>query len=115
MVVSFGALGNPLWTREVQSLAKLHRQYSKDGLVVVAVFQDQDKKAVKAFAQKQKLSFIITIDQKSLKGAERYKISTMPTTYFLDRQHKVAWVQVGFSETAEPAYRKQAARLIQFR
>ncbi|MCC6444576.1 MAG: TlpA family protein disulfide reductase [Armatimonadetes bacterium] len=112
MVISFGTLGNPFWTREVQLLEKLHQQRSKDGLVVVAVALDQDKEAVKAFAEKQKLSFITTIDQKNLKGAELYKLSALPTTYFLDRQHKVTKIQVGFSKAAEPVYTSEADKLM---
>jgi len=112
MVISFGTLGNPFWAREVQTLEKLHQQYSKDGLVVVAVALDQDKEAVKAFAEKQNLSFVVAVDQKSLKGAELYRLSALPTTYFLDRAHKVNGVQIGFSKVHEPVFAKEAEKLM---
>jgi hypothetical protein len=52
VVLSFGNIGNPFWTREVQFLEKLHQQYASKGVVIVAVALDTDKQAVKAFVDK---------------------------------------------------------------
>ncbi len=113
MVLSFGNIGNPFWTREVQFLEKLHQQYASKGVVIVAVALDTDKQAVKAFVDKYKLTLPVAVDSEKLTGAELYKVTALPTTIFTDRAHKVTLRQIGFSKQHENLFEEEIRKLAQ--
>lgn len=113
MVLSFGSIGNPFWAREVQFLEKLHQQYAPKGIVVVGIALDSDKEAVRAFVEKHKLTFPVAVDDEKLTGAERYRITALPTTLFLDRNHRVTMRQLGFSRQHERLFEQEVQKLAQ--
>jgi peroxiredoxin len=113
VVLSFGNIGNPFWTREVQFLEKLHQQYASKGVVIVAVALDTDKQAVKAFVDKYKLTLPVAVDSEKLTGAELYKVTALPTTIFTDRAHKVTLRQIGFSKQHEKLFEEEIRKLAQ--
>ncbi len=113
MVLSFGNIGNPFWTRAVQFLDKLHQQYASKGVVIVAVALDADKQAVKAWAEKNKLTLPVTVDNEKLTGADLYKVTALPTTIFTDRSHKVTMRQIGFAKGHEKLFEQEVQKLAQ--
>lgn len=113
MVLSFGNIGNPFWTRAVQFLDKMHQQYASKGVVIVAVALDSDKEAVKAFVERHKLSLPVAVDSEKLTGAELYKVTALPTTVFTDRAHKVTMRQLGFSKQHEKLFEQEIQKLAQ--
>jgi len=113
VVLSFGNIGNPFWTREVQFLEKLHQQYASKGVVIVLVALDTDKQAVKAFVDKYKLTLPVAVDSEKLTVAELYKVTALPTTIFTDRAHKVTLRQIGFSKQHEKLFEEEIRKLAQ--
>ncbi len=112
-MLSFGNIGNPFWTREVQFLEKLHQQYASKGLVVVAIALDTDKQAVKAWAEKNKLTLPVTVDTEKLAGAELYRVTALPTTLFIDRSRRVTMRQLGFAKGHEQLFEREVQKIVQ--
>ncbi|MCS6949648.1 MAG: TlpA disulfide reductase family protein [Armatimonadota bacterium] len=113
MVMVFGNIGDPFWTRAVQFLEKMHQQYASKGIVIVAIAFDQDRQAVKAFVDKHKLTLPVAVDDAKLTGAERYRITATPLTLFLDKGHRVTVRQLGFSKQHEKLFEQEIQKLVQ--
>ncbi|MCS6829655.1 MAG: TlpA disulfide reductase family protein [Armatimonadota bacterium] len=113
MVMSFGNIGNPFWTRAVQFLDKMHQQYASKGVVIFAVALDSDKQAVKAFVEKHKLTLPVAVDDEKLTGAERYRINALPMTIFTDRAHRITMRQLGFTKQHEKLFEQEIQKLAQ--
>jgi peroxiredoxin len=104
-------VSDPFWARVVQFLETLHKKYSADGLVVVAVALDQDPAAAKQFAEKNKITFPVAIDNQKMDGATKYKLSATPITLFIDRPHRIVYKQLGFAQPLEKVFASYAERI----
>ncbi|MGQ9487563.1 MAG: TlpA family protein disulfide reductase [Armatimonadota bacterium] len=113
MVLVFGNIGNPFWTRAVQFFEKLHQQYASKGVVIVAIALDTDKQAVKAFVEKNNLTLPVAVDNQKLEGANLYKVTALPTTIFTDRSHKITLRQLGFSKAHEKLFEEEVQKIAQ--
>lgn len=113
MVFSFGNIGNPFWTRAVQFLEKLHQQYASKGVVIVAVALETDKQAVKAWAEKNKITLPVAVDDDKLTGATRYRINALPMTIFTNRSHQITLRQLGFVKEHEKLFEQEIQKITQ--
>lgn len=82
-----------------QSLSQ-HEKAKSGELVVLAVNAREEVDKVKQFMQEKGFSFRVLMDKD---GAvlNRYKVHGIPTFVLIDREGKVAWVQVGFGSGTE--------------
>lgn len=77
------------------AMEELQQRFGKDGLVVLAVNLDEDKSAMEDFLKHNKVSFTVVRDgAKKLVGT--VNISSMPSSFILGRDGKVAAVHKGF-------------------
>jgi len=87
----------------------MHRQYGKDGLVIVAVNMDQVRGDADAFLQKYPAEFKVHFDPEG-QLAPRFKVRGMPTSALLGRDGKVLLIHEGFkskdADDLEQAIRK---------
>jgi thiol-disulfide isomerase/thioredoxin len=73
----------------------LHQKYGKDGLVIIAVNLDDKREQMQEFLTQHTASFPIVRDAaKKLVGA--VNIGSMPSSFVVDRQGKIATVHSGF-------------------
>lgn len=73
----------------------LHKKYGEKGFVILAVNVDETTAAMKDFLKEHAASFAIVHDTtKKLVGTAN--ISSMPTSFMLDKEGKVAAVHKGF-------------------
>lgn len=110
--MTFGLISDPFWTRVVQSLEKLHKKYSADGLVVVGIALDQDPAAVRKFAEQAGVTFPMAVDNQRMDGATKYKLSATPITIFVDRPHRIVYKQLGFAAPLEAVFAQQAEKIV---
>lgn len=82
-------------------------------MIIVAIALDADKQAVKAFVEKHKLTLPVAVDDEKLTGAERYRISALPTTLFLDRSHRITMRQLGFTKQHEKLFEDETKKILQ--
>jgi thiol-disulfide isomerase/thioredoxin len=73
----------------------LHKKYGEKGFVILAVNVDETSEAMKDFLKEHKASFTIVHDKtKKLVGTAN--ISSMPTSFMLDKEGRIAAVHKGF-------------------
>jgi thiol-disulfide isomerase/thioredoxin len=86
----------------------MHRQYGKDGLVIIAVNMDQVRGEADGFLQKYPAEFKVHFDPQGLL-APRFKVRGMPTSALLGRNGEVLMIHEGF-KSKDAAALEQAIR-----
>ena len=82
---------------EMPALVRAYEQHRTEGFVVLAInltFQDA-LPAVKAFAQEFDMSFPVLLDETGAVTNDLYQSRGLPTSIFVDREGRVARVQIG--------------------
>lgn len=92
-------------------MKKMQQQYGKDGLVIIAVNVDQDKKLADKFLSEFKPEFNVLFD-KDGKLAEDFKVSSMPSSYVLDREGKPRFKHKGFHLEKQSQYETELNSLL---
>lgn len=81
---------------EMPDFQQLHKKYLADkNVVILSVNNDGDLKLVKKFMAERKYDFTVLEDEKYLQTAE---VNSFPTTWFIDREGKIAFVKIGASD-----------------
>lgn len=83
---------------ELPHLQRLSRELANDGLVVVGVSVDRESDNVRSFVRRLGLTFPIVHDEQHV-VADRYRPTTMPTSYIIDRDGVVRFVHQGFQSS----------------
>lgn len=89
----------------------MHEKYGKDGLAIIAVNVDQEKKLADAFLAEYNPAFTLLFDSKG-ELASQFKVQTMPSSYLLDRQGKPRFKHLGFHEAKREQYEKEFQQLL---
>jgi peroxiredoxin len=80
---------------EMLSMVGLHQTYKDAGLEVVAVASDvQGMEVVQPFVMRQRLSFTTLLDGMG-QVTRLYGVTSLPTTYLLDRDGRIVTVTMG--------------------
>jgi len=91
----------------------LHKRYSDDHLVVLAVNLDEDTVAARRFLQRYPATFTVAFDPQG-KVAERYGLKGMPSSYLIDKQGNIVMSHIGFrtndTDQLEERIKAQLAR-----
>lgn len=112
LVVSFGTIGDPTWTRAVRVLEELQKKNKDKNLRVFGIVPERETDKVKAWMQKQKISFQIGMELQEKQGAALYGVATLPVTYVINRSRKVVDRIVGFDKEAEKKLRDAVAAAV---
>ena len=92
-------------------MKKIHQQHQQDGLVILAVNVDQDKKLADQFLSEFNPDFKVIFD-KNGKLAEDFKVNSMPSSYVIDRQGKPRFKHKGFHGTKQNQYEGELQSLL---
>jgi thiol-disulfide isomerase/thioredoxin len=94
-------------------MEELHEQFGAKGLVILAINLDQKEADMKEFLARHPVTFPVVRDAANALVKE-VKISTMPSSFLLDRTGKVRFVHRGFKggKTREE-YRRQISELLE--
>jgi cytochrome c biogenesis protein CcmG/thiol:disulfide interchange protein DsbE len=93
------------WMQQILS------RYSDRGLVVVAINVDRDRHLAEQFLNLQNPSFPIVFDPQA-KLAERFKVSGMPASFYIDRSGAVRFAHVGFRVNERDDAERELAKLL---
>jgi len=77
------------------AMDQLQKEFAGQGLVIIAVNVDEKKSDMEDFLKDHKVSFTVVRDA-AQKLVEKAGISTMPGSFLIDRDGKVAFVHTGF-------------------
>ena len=90
-------------------MEKMQQAYKDQGLEIVAVNLDKDKKLADAFLKDKAISFTVAFDE-SGDSAKRFHLRGMPGSYLINRNGKLTASHIGFREkdkkTIETAIQK---------
>lgn len=92
-------------------MKKMQQQYGKDGLVIIAVNVDQDKKLADKFLSEFNPDFKVIFDQEG-KLSEDFKVSSMPSSFIIDKDGKPRFKHKGFHGTKTSQYETELNSLL---
>ncbi len=92
------------WMQQIQN------RYAEQGVVVVAVNVDRDRKLADRFLEELRPRFSIAWDPQG-KLAETFRVEGMPASFYLDRSGHVRYAHVGFHPEQRADYEQELARL----
>jgi thiol-disulfide isomerase/thioredoxin len=112
VVVAFYATWCPAARKMLRAVADLSRKRGDQGLVVMAVAEDEDAAAAESFAHGVGLAGPVTLDRDG-ELARRLKLTTVPALVVVGRDGAVGHVHAGYrgAETAGAVEREVAALL----
>ena len=93
------------WMQQILS------RYSDRGLVVVAINVDRDRHLAEQFLSSQNPAFPIVFDPQA-KLAERFKVSGMPASFYVDRNGAVRFTHIGFRASERDDAERELAALL---
>ena len=77
------------------AMQELHKKYSAQGLVIIAINEDEKKEDMEAFLKKFTADFAVLRDPGNRLVSE-VKIATMPSSYLLDKTGRVRAIHKGY-------------------
>jgi peroxiredoxin len=92
-------------------LQDLYQRYRQEGLVVVGASEDDEREAIGEFVQTYGAKFDTCWD-KDHATAEAFKVSTMPSSYVVDRRGRVRFVHAGYHDGEEVDVEAQVKQLL---
>ncbi len=84
---------------ELPAIAALYDRLKSKGLVVLGVDLAEKKDTVSSFVKKKGLLFPVLLDANGMVGAQ-YGVSSIPTTYVIDRNGRILGRKVGLDDLA---------------
>jgi len=94
VILNFWATWCPPCRAEMPALQEVYDARSDEGVIVLAVNQNEDPKRVDDFAAELKLTFPLLLDPGYVVN-DRYRISLLPTTFFIGRDGVIRDVVFG--------------------
>lgn len=111
VILDFWATWCPPCVEGLPTLAKIAEEFKDKNVVFYAVNQDEDEQTVQKFLKEHDLKLQVPMDKGGEVG-QKYGVSGIPTTVFIDKDGVVQAVHVGFSPQAESGYRKDLEALL---
>ncbi len=102
VLVDFWATWCEPCIKELPELEKLQQQFAARDVVIVGISLDKERKNALELASSLKLKFKLLHDPEG-KVAEAYDPPKMPSSYVIDRDGVVRFVNAGFSGAADVA------------
>jgi peroxiredoxin len=95
VLLNFWATWCPPCRAEMPSMNALYKDYREKGFEILAISSDAGSKEIVApFVEKYGLTFPVLLDPRNVVGS-RVGVRGIPTSYLLDKQGRIAGVEVG--------------------
>lgn len=94
VVLNFWATWCPPCRREMPSMERAHKRWTKEGIEIIAVNIGDDEDKIFAFTGEYDLSFTILMDPDS-SMYKIYKVPGLPTTYVIDTEGYIIYRALG--------------------
>jgi peroxiredoxin len=94
VLINFWATWCPPCRAEMPAIQEVYNRYRDRGFVVLAVDLRESDARVKDFVEQMELTFPILMDRDE-EVSERYRIRSIPTTYFVDRAGVIQDIVLG--------------------
>lgn len=94
VLINFWATWCPPCRDEMPAIQEAYDEHRDEGLVVLAVNLMESDAQVKDFVEETRLTFPILMDSRG-SVAKRYRVQSLPTTYFVDRFGVIQDIAIG--------------------
>jgi thiol-disulfide isomerase/thioredoxin len=98
----------PPCRREMPTMADLYERFSRQGLSMVAV-SNEDRETVRDFMEKNPYPFTILLDTDDILR-ERFEVRAIPTTLVLDSGDRLILSHVGYQDWNSPEMRERFSK-----
>lgn len=99
-------------SRQMPILHKLYQDYSRDGLVVIGINEDELVENAKSFlVNSPRVSYPLVFDDAQT-AAHSFELKAMPTTYLLDRKGRLVHTEYGYWPGQEAKLIEAVAKLL---
>ncbi len=85
-------------------LNDIHTKWNNSGLTVVGISTDAEKKKVKPFVEKHKITYPILLDADENPAWEAYKVKVIPMMFLVDPKGQIVKQWVGETDIKEVEY-----------
>lgn len=97
VVINFWGIWCGWCVKEMPDFQKLHEQYKADAdVAILTIDNDQNPADVSPWMKQRNYTFAVLLDDGYV--ADKARVTSFPTTWFLDREGKKAFVKAGWSE-----------------
>jgi peroxiredoxin len=88
------------------ALQNLHEKYNSKGLKIIGIdpYDTKEKDGIDNFLAKRGVTYTVLLGGKDV--AKEYHVSGYPTIYLIDKEGKIIFTQVGYSEDTEDKLEK---------
>jgi thiol-disulfide isomerase/thioredoxin len=93
------------------ALDSLHEELNGEGLEVVAINVDEDRKSALAFLAARSPSLTVLFDP-SGRTPEAFKVEGMPSSFLIDREGFVRFRHLGFTAQTKTDFRREISILL---
>jgi len=93
----------------IPHLEALHKKYKDQGLIVIGINHERDHDKVKEFAKEQ-ISYVVLLDADE--QFTQYGISGIPTAFYIDKEEKIRYCDVGFGPGKEKQIEQKVRELL---
>jgi peroxiredoxin len=100
VMINFWATWCGYCKMEMPYIQQVYDEWQEKGLVLLAIDLGEDADTVAKFIQEQGLSFPVLLDS-DMKVATQYKVASLPTTLFIDKDGIIQGIQVGAFSSKE--------------
>ena len=100
IIMNFWATWCPPCRAEMPGINRFYQAHKDDGLVVLAINEEESAEVVRPFIQANNLSFPVLLDSEG-RVAQQYSTRSFPTTFIIDRDGVIQHVQTGEISEAE--------------
>jgi cytochrome c biogenesis protein CcmG, thiol:disulfide interchange protein DsbE len=94
VIMNFWATWCPPCRAEMPALNRFYEAHRDEGLVILAINEQEDVGTVRPFIQTNNLSFPVLLDSQG-RVAQQYTTRSFPTTFIIDRDGVIQHVQTG--------------------
>jgi peroxiredoxin len=111
VMVNFWATWCGPCRQEMPQLSRLYDKYRSAGFTLLGVSVDDDARHASDVASRLGLNFPVLLDSDKA-VSKAYDLSTMPTTYLIDRDGRVRYIHKGYVAGTEEAYEREIRELL---
>jgi peroxiredoxin len=110
VLLEFWATWCPPCKMAVPTLSEMHDSYSERDFSLISVSIDDSINSVRDFAEDHNIRYTILFDDSNVN--RRYGVTTIPTTFIIDKEGKIVSKHMGFSSGNVPDIKREIEELI---
>lgn len=101
IIVDFWATWCPPCRKEIPHLIEIYNKYKDNGLIILGI-STEEKGTLEAFRREYNINYPILLGTNEV--FQKFGVSSIPHTLFIDKKGKVRKVQIGYADELIPVF-----------